>query len=172
GASEIEIAMLDRGLTHFAEVCQDYFETDATNEPGAGAAGGLGFALRTFLGAEFQTGASLAFHLTHFSELLEGADLCITGEGQTDFQTAYGKLPAAVANACVEHGVPCVCLSGSLGKGWQCLYDQGFSAIFSLCQRPETLEQAMQATPKALADAAEAVCRLFTAHSNSITTGA
>jgi len=160
GASPADVAALDAGLRHYARVCADFLGEDFACQPGAGAAGGLGFALLAFLGASFQPGASLAIALTGLDEALRCADLCLTGEGRTDGQTAYGKLPAAVAARCRAAGVPCVCLSGALGEGWQTLYDHGFTAIFSISQRPQDLPAALAGSHAALADAAEAVIRL------------
>lgn len=160
GASSEEVATLDAGLRHYAEVCAALLGEDFSGRPGAGAAGGLGFALLAFLGAAFKPGAALAIELTGLEGHLRSADLCLTGEGQTDFQTAYGKLPAAVAARCQAADVPCVCLSGALGEGWRTLYDHGFTALFSICQRPQNLDAAMASSHEALADAAEAVTRL------------
>ena len=160
GASPDDVAVLDAGLRHYAEVCAEFLGEDFSDRPGAGAAGGLGFALLAFLGATFKPGAALAIELTGLEEHLRGADLCLTGEGQTDFQTAYGKLPAAVAACSRAAGVPCVCLSGALGEGWRTLYDHGFTALFSICRRPQDLDAALAESYEALADAAEAVVRL------------
>jgi len=160
GASPAEVEALDTGLRHYARVCAEFLGEDYADQPGAGAAGGLGFALLAFLGAAFQPGAALAIKLTGLEEALRGADLCLTGEGRTDGQTAYGKLPAAVAARCHTAGVPCVCLSGSLGEGWRALYDHGFTALFSISQRPQDLPAALAESSAALADAAEAVVRI------------
>jgi len=162
GAVPAEVIALDEGMRHYAAVCADFLGTDYADRPGAGAAGGLGFALLAFFGATFQPGAQLAIALSGLSSHLRGADLCLTGEGQTDFQTAYGKLPAAVAACCVQAAVPCVCLSGALGRDWHTLYQQGFTAILSIAQRPTTLREAIRHAPAALADTAEAVARLRT----------
>jgi glycerate kinase len=161
GASRREIARLNRGLEHFAVVSRAYLGRDYAWLPGAGAAGGLGFALLAFLGAIFQSGASLAIELSRLDNHLAGADLCLTGEGRTDRQTAHGKLPVAVAARCASAGVRCVCLSGALGEGWRGLYDRGFAAVFSISQRPQSLPDALAASRATLADAAEAVCRLI-----------
>lgn len=160
GASPEEVAALDAGLKHYAVVCAAFLGEDVSGRPGAGAAGGLGFALLAFLGATFKPGAALAIELTGLEGHLRDADLCLTGEGQTDFQTAFGKLPAAVAARCRAVGVPCVCLSGALGEGWRALYDHGFTALFSICRRPQGLDAALAEAREALADAAEAVVRL------------
>jgi glycerate kinase len=161
GATPDEAAALDAGLRHFAVVCADVLGRDASGAPGAGAAGGLGFALLAFLGATFQPGAALAIALARLDDHLRDADLCLTGEGQTDAQTAFGKLPAAVAARCRAAGVPCVCLSGALGDGWRALYDHGMTAILSITQRPEPLADALAHAADALADTAEAVARCF-----------
>ena len=160
GASPTEVIALDEGLRQYAAVCAEFLGVDYAGRPGAGAAGGLGFALLAFFGATFQPGAQLAIELSHLPAQLRGADLCLTGEGQTDFQTAYGKLPAAVAACCAQAGVPCVCLSGALGRDWRALYQHGFTAILSISQRPSSLRDALQHAAAALADAAEAVARL------------
>lgn len=163
GASPDDVVALDAGLRHYATISAAVLGQDHANYPGAGAAGGLGFALLACLGAQYRSGAELAITLTHLDDKLRDADLCFTGEGQTDFQTAYGKLPAAVASCCAQHQVPCVCLSGALGQGWRELYAHGFTALFSLSQRPQSLDDAVAATPSALADAAEAVARVYAA---------
>ncbi len=163
GASPEEVAVLDAGLRHFAAVCAETLGADFADQSGAGAAGGLGFALLAFLGATFQPGAALAIDLAHLDDHLRGADLCLTGEGCTDAQTAFGKLPAAVAARCAAAGVPCVCLSGALGDGWRTLYDHGMTALFSITPRPETLDAALANAAEALADTAEAVVRTLRA---------
>jgi glycerate kinase len=163
GASAAQVAALDAGLRHFAAVSAAFLGCDHSAEPGAGAAGGLGFALQAFLGAAFRPGAGMAIRLSRLAAHLEGADLCLTGEGRTDYQTAFGKLPAAVAACCRDACVPCVALSGSLGERWRDCYDAGFTSIFSVLQRPVTLAEAIRETPDALADAAESVGRLVLA---------
>ncbi len=161
GATPAEVDRLEAGMQHYARVCADYLGEDYANLPGAGAAGGLGFALRAFLHAEYRPGAEIAIALSGLPTLLRDADLCLTGEGQTDAQTASGKLPSAVAHCCQDAGVPCICLSGALGDGWQQLYDHGFTAILSISQRPQPLSAALKRTSSALADTAEALARLY-----------
>ncbi|MHB9026329.1 MAG: glycerate kinase family protein [Armatimonadota bacterium] len=167
GALPEEVEELDRGLRHFAKVSAALLGRDDSSLPGAGAAGGLGFALLAFLGAEFRPGAALAIELSHLDDHLAGADLCLTGEGQTDSQTACGKLPAAVAARCARAGIPCVCLSGALGNGWRDLYATGMTAVLSIAQRPQDLSAAIANTPASLADTAEALGRIILAGKRS-----
>lgn len=163
GASESDVEILDRGLQHFAELSARVLGRDLSQEPGAGAAGGLGFALLAYLGARFRPGASLAIELSRLDDHLAGAACCFTGEGRTDGQTAYGKLPAAVAARCMRAGVPCACLSGALMDDWHHLYNRGFTALLSISQHPQELSEAIGDTASNLTDAAEAVGRLLTA---------
>jgi glycerate kinase len=163
GAAPDEVARLDAGLAQFAQVCEHTLGITGATTPGAGAAGGLGFALLACLGAHFHPGADLALAHARVADHLAGATLCLTGEGQTDGQTVSGKLPAAVARLCAAHGVPCLALSGALGTGWRALYPLGLTAAVSIGQRPQSLDAAMGETEEALADAAEAVGRLAAA---------
>jgi len=160
GASAQEVAELDHGLHHFAQLCAATFGEDLSTTHGAGAAGGLGFALQLFFNAEFQPGAEVAINLAHLREQLVAADLCLTGEGCTDYQTAYGKLPAAVGACCRTANVPCVCLSGVLGEDWRQVYDTGITAVCSITPGPASLQEAIANTATNLADTAEAVARL------------
>ncbi len=160
GAGPDEVIRLDHGLRHFAQVVAAHLGRDVSMEPGTGAAGGLGFALQAFLQARFRSGADLAIELSGLREHLAGADLCLTGEGCTDGQTARGKLPAAVAACCKQAGVPCVCLSGALAEGWREAYAAGFTAIFAAVSRPVTLDVALREAPVAIADRVEAIVRL------------
>ena len=97
GADSAAVAELDRGLRHFADIIRKYTGIDAADFPGAGAAGGLGSAFKTFLNADLKRGADMVLDAIRFDELIAGADLVITGEGKIDAQTMCGKLPSAVA---------------------------------------------------------------------------
>lgn len=163
GASTDDVATLDQGLAHYAAVWRATFGKDWAQHAGAGAAGGLGFALLAGLGASMRAGAEIVIEAVQLREQLVGAALCLTGEGRTDAQTIHGKLPAAVASCCREAGIPCVCLSGALGAGWRDLYAQGMTAVWSISHGPQTLEAAINECATALADAAEGVARLVNA---------
>ena len=110
-----------------------------------GAAGGLGAGLKAFLNAELRRGVDLVLDLTDLNEQLRGADLVLTAEGQIDFQTAFGKAPAGVAERAHALGVPCLAIAGRVGGGLESLHALGIDAAFSLCPGPVSLEQAMAA---------------------------
>lgn len=97
GADEKQVDFLDRGLSNLAQKVKDCLQKDFSSYEGAGAAGGLGFALTAFLGAQMKSGAEAVLEITHFSEKAKQADLVITGEGKMDLQSLMGKVPFAVA---------------------------------------------------------------------------
>jgi glycerate 2-kinase len=108
GASASDVAVLEEGLTRWADVVGSEFR----DAPGAGAAGGLGFAAMAFLGARVESGISLMLDLLSFSQHLNDARLVITGEGTLDSQTLRGKAPLGVARAAASHAVPVVAVAG------------------------------------------------------------
>jgi len=97
GASKDEIDILERALTGLADIVAKEFGFDYRDKPGAGAAGGLGFGLMSFCGAEIQPGFDVVAEAVELESKIKDADLVITGEGSLDRQTLEGKTPAGVA---------------------------------------------------------------------------
>ena len=143
GASPYDVDLLDAALGHFASCAAQALGKDWQHEAGVGAAGGLGFALKAFLGASFCPGIQLVARIAGLAEALVGADLLITGEGRLDSQTLHGKTPVGVAAIAKQAGVPVIALAGSLGEGYQALYQAGIDAAFSLAPGPISLQLAM-----------------------------
>jgi glycerate kinase len=143
GASAQQVELLDAALGHYAKVVAATLGEDFSQVPGVGAAGGLGFAARAFLQARFRPGIELVAELSGLAEAVQGADLLITGEGRLDAQSLHGKAPVGVARIARAAGVPVIALAGSLGQGYQALYEAGIGAAFSLSPGPQSLEQAM-----------------------------
>lgn len=162
GATEADVFTLDNGLNHFAEIVQNQINFNAKDIPGAGAAGGLGAGVLIFLNATLQPGIDIVTRTTSLAEKMEGADLVITGEGRIDFQTAFGKTPFGVAQIAKEKNIPVIVLAGSLGDGYQTLYEKGFDGIFSIIDKPMELQEAIDNAGVLLENAAEAVIRLWT----------
>ncbi|USA47680.1 glycerate kinase [Acinetobacter sp. C26M] len=144
GASPHQVLELDQALAHFADVTAQYFGFDQRNEAGAGAAGGLGFAAKTFLKAEFRSGVEVIAELNQLTAKIQGADWVITGEGKFDEQTLNGKTPFGVAKIAQAANVPVIVIAGTLGENYQALYSHGISAAFSLTSGPTSLEAACQ----------------------------
>lgn len=128
GAAGPEVAMLDRALARWAGLVAP----SLASEPGAGAAGGTGFAAMACLGARLVPGIDLVLDLIGFDAALAGADLVITGEGSLDAQTLGGKAPFGVARAAVRHGVPVVAVAGHVGLTAAELAAAGFARAWAL----------------------------------------
>ncbi len=163
GATPEQVAFLDAGLANLADVIEKDLGPDVRDLPGAGAAGGLGAGLRAFLGAELRRGVDLVLDLVKLDEKLQEARLVLTGEGQIDFQTVFGKAPAGVGAAAKARGVPCIAIAGSVGERLEDLHRAGIDAVFSLCPGPTTLETAMTNAAELLARTAEQAVRAFLA---------
>ncbi|EJM12895.1 glycerate kinase [Pseudomonas sp. GM21] len=161
GASPEQVQQLDDALGHFAERCADVLGRDVKDEPGTGAAGGLGFAATAFLGAQFLAGVEVVAELVGLVEAVQGADLVVTGEGRFDAQTLRGKTPFGVARIARQHGVPVIVIAGTLGEGYQALYEHGIDAAFSLASGPMPLEQACAEAPRLLRDRASDIARVW-----------
>ena len=114
GAGPEDVELLDSALTRWADLVARATGTDRRDEPGAGAAGGVGFGLLAVLGATTRPGAELVFELTGLPDALAGVDLVVTGEGSLDAQTLHGKAPAAVAALARDKGVPAVAVAGQV----------------------------------------------------------
>ncbi|MGH8389106.1 MAG: glycerate kinase [Pseudomonas sp.] len=161
GASVEQIEMLDNALARFADCSASVLEQDVRNVPGVGAAGGMGFAAKAFLGAGFRPGVEVVAELVGLAEKIEGADLVITGEGRCDVQTLRGKTPVGVARIAREQGVPVVILAGTLGEGYEVLYEHGIDAAFALVSGPMSLADACLQAPRLLRERARDIARLW-----------
>jgi glycerate kinase len=161
GATPEMVRELDLALSRFAEVAKEATGRDVAERPGAGAAGGLGAGLLYFTPARLRPGVAIVLEATGFAALVKGADLVITGEGRTDFQTAMGKAPVGLAAVAKAHGVPVVCLSGGLGQGADDVLLEGIDALASVPPQPMSLEEAMARGPELIEAATARVCRLL-----------
>ena len=161
GATPAMVKELDAALAHYADIIRRDLGTDVRNAPGAGAAGGLGAGLLAFLNATLTPGAPLILDALRLNDHLRGAALVFTAEGRLDRQTAYGKAVAAVAARAQAQSVPVIALAGSLGPGYETLYQQGIDAMLPILDAPMPLKQARARTAELLAAAAEGAARLI-----------
>ncbi|MCM2379770.1 glycerate kinase [Pseudomonas marginalis] len=161
GANPEQVQQLDAALSHFADHCARVLPNDVRDEPGSGAAGGLGFAAKAFLGAQFRAGVDVVAELVGLDQAVRGADLVITGEGRFDAQTLRGKTPFGVARIARKHNVPVIVIAGTLGEGYEQMYAHGVDAAFALPSGPMTLEQACKAAPGLLRERAAAIARVW-----------
>ena len=163
GANAQDVAVLDKALTHFAQVCEKHTGRLLVDMPGAGAAGGLGYAIKSFFEAEFRPGVELIAELTHLDDALNGAALVFTGEGRVDAQTLSGKTPAGVIRRAVRHGADVICLAGALEDGYSALYEIGLTAAFSLTPGPVKLRESYERAASLLRERTRDCMRLWLA---------
>ena len=158
GASEQDVEVLEERLRGYALKILKDTGIDVSDMAGAGAAGGLGGAFRAYLGAELRRGVDLVLDQIGFDSIIDGADLVITGEGCSDYQTLKGKTAAGVLERAKRKGVPVMLVSGAI-RDRQMLRDGGFGIIaaaspeeMSLAEamRPETAEHNIYETVKRL----------------------
>jgi glycerate kinase len=161
GATPAMIRQLDLGLRRLAAVVKEELQLDVARLPGAGAAGGLGAGLVTFLNGQLRSGVEMVLAAIDLPGKLAGCDLVITGEGRLDGQTLFGKAPAGVARAARRLHLPVIAINGSLGADFRQLRSIGIDVCFS------ALEECMDATelsaraPGMLERCAEQIGRLL-----------
>ena len=154
---------LEAGMKNYAEVLLRDLGAD-TGFPGAGAAGGLGAALKIFLGADMRSGSDAVLDLVGFDGLLKDADLVVTGEGRIDWQSAHGKVVAGVGKRCQKAGVPCIAIVGGMGERASDMLSL-VDSIVPIVPGPCSLETAMEQAEELYADAALRTMRLIRAAS-------
>ena len=152
GASKDDVATLDASLAHFAQVIDSQLGVAVNDVPGAGAAGGIGAALKGFLDAEFRPGIAIVIEQSGLDAAAQWADVVFTGEGSIDFQTKFGKTPAGVAETAKRHGKPVIAVAGHIGTGIDELHEVGIDAVFGIAPGAASLSEL-------LADAAANVTR-------------
>lgn len=134
---------LEHGMCRYRDKIRDLFGIDCDQIQGAGAAGGLGAALKVFCLGEMKSGIDTVLDLIHFDERLEGVDLVVTGEGRTDWQSCFGKVMQGVGVRAKAKGVPVLGLSGSLGKNALDICNYGVGSLMTTVNSPMALEEAL-----------------------------
>lgn len=145
GAGPEDVELLDSAMTHWADLVARATGADRRDDPGAGAAGGVGFGLMAVLGATTRPGAELVFELTGLPDAVAGADLVVTGEGSLDAQTLHGKAPAAVAALARDKGVPAVAVAGQVTLTPAELGAAGLHAAYALVDEGASRQEALDA---------------------------
>ncbi|OFW56893.1 MAG: glycerate kinase [Candidatus Solincola sediminis] len=161
GAGPEDVELLEAGLSRLSEVTTKYIGRNLEENPGAGAAGGLGFGLMAFLGAEMRPGIEVVMEYTGFEKQMDGCRLVITGEGRLDSQTAYGKTVIGVARAAKRRHIPVVALAGEVTKGAAELHRLGVSCILSITPGPLSLADSKRGAGRLLEDCAREIASLL-----------
>ncbi len=161
GATPEMVKTLDLNLHYFAKLVREQLKIDFENDTGAGAAGGLGFGLMSFTGAEMSSGVDIVIEETHLAEYVAQADYVFTGEGGIDFQTKFGKTPYGVAKVAKQFDKPVIVCAGYIGEGIEELYPEGFTAIFGILDQTCALESALKNGQQNLQRTCENIARLL-----------
>lgn len=166
GATEAVVNVLDHCLAHYANVIERDLGRSVNHVPGAGAAGGLGAGIVAFLDGQLRSGIDLVLDVIKFEDHMIGADLVITGEGRIDSQTIHGKAPVGVAKRAkaVHNHVPVIAIAGSIGEGYEAVFNHGIDAAFSVVNGVVTLEAALENGAVNVAKTAENIARLLKVH--------
>ena len=143
GVTEDMKKPLDEAMAHFAKVTSETLKNDYMNTPGAGAAGGLGFAFLAYTDASLTPGIELILNAVGLEEQLSFADVVVTGEGRLDFQTAMGKAPIGVAKLAKEYNAKVIAFAGSVTKEAVACNKEGIDAFFPILRGVCTLAEAM-----------------------------
>jgi glycerate kinase len=161
GASAQDVPLLEAGLARWADAAERVLGVRKREEPGAGAAGGLGFAALAFLGATMRPGIELMLDLVSFASQLSGASLVITGEGALDQQTLHGKAPAGVARATasVAPEVPVVAVAGICSLTAGQLRSAGLAGAYALADIEPDLARCREQAGPLLEELAARVAR-------------
>ena len=161
GATAPMVETLDRNLKHIAGIIKRELGVDVGKVPGAGAAGGLGAGLLVFAGAELKSGIELISKATSIEKHLKSADLVFTGEGRVDFQTAFGKTPAGIANLAGKYSVPVIAVAGGLADDARENFAHGIDGLEAAVARDMQLREALSNSREYIANAAERAIRLI-----------
>ncbi len=141
GATPDDIEEMDKWLSGYAELTRRIFPGSDMDFPGSGAAGGMGFALRSYLGAELRPGIDIVISCLGLENEIKEADLVITGEGRIDSQTSKGKVVSGIARVAGKYGRPVIAFCGSAADG-TCI--EGVDRIFPITPKDMPLEEAMR----------------------------
>ena len=160
GATPEMIEMLDANLAHFDKIVQRDLSKSVGNVPGSGAAGGLGAGLMAFLDASLKSGIEIVTEAIQLSKRFLDADLVITGEGQINFQTVYGKTPVGVAKVAKTYNIPVIAIAGSIADNSDGVYDAGIDAMIDIVPEPMPLETAIENATTLIEIAAERAGRM------------
>lgn len=143
GATPSQVERIEERAVKFAEMSAKRFGTDHSNDPGAGAAGGLGYAFMQYFDAKMESGAELLLRLADFDDIIKDADLVITGEGCADSQTLMGKLPYVVLQHAKKYGVPVYMMAGRIADE-SLLLTSGYAKVVNINPVDQSLEEVLQ----------------------------
>ena len=162
GATSTMILQMDKWLAYYAALAREQFPHADAKYPGAGAAGGMGFAFLTFCNATLESGIKIILEETHLEKYIRDADVVITGEGRLDGQTVMGKAPIGVAKIAKKYEKPVLAFSGCVAKEAVACNAEGIDAFFPILRNVVSLDEAMH-TDNAMTNMADTAEQVFRA---------
>ncbi len=145
-----QMKKLDAGMKNYCDQFMRYIHLDLNTIEGGGAAGGIAAVLIGVLKATMVPGIQLLLQYSDIEKEMQTCDLVITGEGQSDRQTLFGKVPYGILQVAKQYEKPVICISGALGLGYDALFEEGFVGVFSIADRAMTFQQALELAPQKL----------------------
>jgi glycerate kinase len=161
GAEDAMLVFLEAGIINIAEVIKRDLGVDMAAIPGAGAAGGLGGGTVAFLSGILKPGIELLLDAAKINDELETTEIVLTGEGCIDWQSAFGKVPVGISRRAKKYGLPCIALCGSLGEGFEAVYKEGVTAVFSAISHPGLFEEIKTTCYEDMANLIDSVIRIL-----------
>ncbi len=161
GATLKQLKILDNALKNYCTLVTTLTQKSIANIKGGGAAGGAAAGLYAFLNAKLEPGASVIIQSIGLLEKIKDANLVITGEGQIDSQSVFGKTPIAVAKLAKKFNIPVIGIAARLGKGYHEVYQHGIDAVFSIVNAPMSHKRCLSLSKTLLCGTADNIARLF-----------
>ncbi len=164
GATDEIIENLETGMTHLAKIIEKNLGVSIRDTKGAGAAGGLGFALLAFTNSKMQSGIDTIIDILDVEKQISDVDIVITGEGRMDNQSAFGKVPFGIGELSKKLSIPCFAIVGSLGKEYKDMYNHGITSIITCVDSIISLDEAIQNAQHLCENATERLLRFVRIH--------
>lgn len=161
GATPAMVQTLDRALSHFAYIIKQDLALNIRDQAGAGAAGGMGGGLFILPNVQLKSGVKIVIDALNLAKIVQQADLIITGEGQMDGQSIYGKTPIGVAQLAKQFDKPVIAIVGSLKKGYSAVYENGIDSVFPIIPHLGSLEDTLKCGRENLISTAQNIAKLY-----------
>ncbi|XWY19346.1 glycerate kinase [Bisgaard Taxon 45] len=161
GATTEMVTQLDHALLHFSHIVEQQYQRNIRDHAGAGAAGGMGGGLLLLPHVSLSAGVDIVINAVKLDQMIENADLVITGEGRMDSQTAQGKTPSGVAKVAKQFQKPVIAIVGSLREDYEVVYPVGIDAVFPIIRQVNSLEATLACGRENLISAAQNIARLY-----------
>lgn len=161
GADRDMVESLDANLKYFSNITKEFLDIDLKDLPGAGAAGGMGYGIASYLGGNLKMGIDIVLDAVNFDENLKDTDIVFTGEGNLDSQSLSGKVVIGISRRCKKENVPVIAVVGGVSDNIGSVYDEGVTSVFSINRRPEPFDVSRHKTEDNLSFTMDNIVRIL-----------